>query len=101
MDELVSQHVVVETFEKGTSVAEYLHVVGNAPKVTSWVRSSCGKKWEAVDPKERLEAMNVNDDERALREKVALCGIQAYLKMVRVANNPTRALLAPMASYEL
>ena len=34
VDDLVSQHVVVETFEVGESVADYLHKAGDSPKVT-------------------------------------------------------------------
>jgi aarF domain-containing kinase len=84
IDDLVSQHVVVETFESGQSVAEYLHKAGEAPKVTQFRREGSG--WVAVDPAERLSEKVGDAEQVELRQRVALCGVQAYLKMVMIDN---------------
>ena len=101
VDDLVSQHVVVETFERGESVADYLHKAGDSPKVTKWRLE--GDKWVPVDPSQALEAaftgqthltekVNAKDDDKRdgddieLRKKVALCGVQSYLKMLMMDN---------------
>ena len=84
VDDLVSQHVVVETFEKGESVAEYLHKAGDSPKVTKWRRE--GTKWVPVDPSLALENNVKDGDDLELRKKVALCGVQSYLKMLMMDN---------------
>ena len=93
LDDLVSQHVVVETFEKGESVAEYLHKAGDSPKVTQWQRD--GDRWVPADPRQSLDAAfggkdgsgGARDgDDIELRKKVALCGVQSYLKMLMVDN---------------
>ena len=46
--------VLVETFERGQSVADYLHKAGEAPKVTQWRRD--GDKWVPVDKSESVRA---------------------------------------------
>ena len=82
VDDLVSQHVVVETFEHGQSVADYLHKAGEAPKVTKWKRSASNTKWVPADPSQALEQSAVGDAEDIeLRKRVALCGVQSYLKV--------------------
>ena len=68
----------------GESVAEYLHKAGDSPKVTKWKRD--GASWVPVDPTLALEN-NVRDgDDLELRKKVALCGVQSYLKMLMMDN---------------
>ena len=68
----------------GESVAEYLHKAGDSPKVTKWKRD--GARWVPVDPTLALEN-NVRDgDDLELRKKVALCGVQSYLKMLMMDN---------------
>ena len=68
----------------GESVAEYLHKAGDSPKVTKWKRD--GARWVPVDPNLALEN-NVRDgDDLELRKKVALCGVQSYLKMLMMDN---------------
>ena len=93
---LVSQHVVVETFEHGESVAEYLHKAGDSPKVTKWRRNESGDGWVPVDESQSLkaafgsggdDAQHTKDrDNIELREKVALVGVQSYLKMLMMDN---------------
>ena len=84
VDDLVSQHVVVETFETGESVADYLHKAGDSPKVTKWKRE--GASWVPVDESLSVEAVAKDGDDLELRKKVALCGVQSYLKMLMVDN---------------
>jgi len=91
VDDLVSQHVVVESFEKGQSVADYLHKAGDSPKVTKWRRE--GASWVPVDASLSLEAnfgsrdgSSSDGDDIELRKKVALCGVQSYLKMLMMDN---------------
>ena len=54
VDDLVSQHVVVETFETGESVADYLHKAGDSPKVTKWKQRG---SWVPVDESLSVEAV--------------------------------------------
>lgn len=85
IDPLVSQHVLVETFERGQSVADYLHKAGEAPKVTQWRRE--GDKWVPVDKAESIESQFRGEgDDFEIRVKVALVGVQSYLKMLMVDN---------------
>lgn len=84
IDDLVSQHVVVETFERGQSVADYLHKAGEAPKVTRWVR--VGTKWVPEDSAQSLEANYGDGDDLEIRASVGLCGVQSYLKMLMIDN---------------
>ena len=84
VDDLVSQHVVVETFEKGESVADYLHKAGDSPKVTKWKRE--GSTWVPLDASQSVENIVSDGDDLELRKKVALCGVQSYLKMLMVDN---------------
>jgi len=95
VDDLVSQHIVVETFEIGESVADYLHKAGDAPKITKW-KLVGENTWVPADPSHSLEAHfsgtggtggGVREqDDIELRKKVALCGVQAYLKMLMMDN---------------
>jgi hypothetical protein len=55
VDDLVSQHIVVETFEIGESVADYLHKAGDAPKITKW-KLVGENTWVPADPSHSLEA---------------------------------------------
>ena len=88
---LVSEHVVVETFEQGDSVADYLKRQGNAANIRHWKR--VGDKW--VPAEEQPQALlNIGEgagsEEAAatleLRKKVGMCGVQSYLKMVMLDN---------------
>jgi len=88
---LSSEHVVVETFEQGDSVADYLKRQGNAANIRHWKR--VGDKW--VPAEEQPQALlNIGEgagsEEAAatleLRKKVGMCGVQSYLKMVMLDN---------------
>ena len=54
--------------------------------MTKWVRQ--GKTWVPADATLSLTAAlpNTDGDNIELREKVALCGVQAYLKMLMMDN---------------
>lgn len=86
VDSLVSQHVVVESFEEGESVASYLHKAGDAPKVTKWKRDESGTRWVPEDATQSVSSVARDADDLVIREKVALVGVQAYLKMLMVNN---------------
>jgi len=88
---LVSEHLVVETFEAGDSVADYLKRQGSAPDIRRWKR--VGDKWiPAGDQPLSLlpigtEAGSADaEDALELRKKVGVCGVQSYLKMVMLDN---------------
>ena len=87
---LVSHDVLVETFEEGESVAAFLMQKGER-KAGKWVvvpdpSSAYGTKWTMVGAGE--------DDSSDLRCKVAVVGLQAYLKML-IWDNLIHADLHP------
>lgn len=112
VDGLVAGHVLVETFETGESVADYLGREGSHCKVTKWKLNEDGNEWlpaayeeqagltpsgggprllKGPSPvglgaaKEQQRAPNASE-ELALRKKIALVGVQSYLKMLIFDN---------------
>lgn len=83
---LVAQHVLVETFEPGESVASFLDAKGEL-REGEWVLVN--GRWEMVGADDREGA-----DDRRLRGSIALTGIQALLKMI-VWDNMIHADLHP------
>lgn len=87
---LVSEHLIVETFEAGDSVAEYLKRQGSAPSISKWKR--VGDKWVPAEehPSVLQTAADPESEEAKemvlLRKRVGLCGVQSYLKMVMLDN---------------
>eukprot|EP00966_Prymnesium_polylepis_P063773 1478878-Prymnesium_polylepis.1 len=80
---LISHDVLVETFESGESVANFLGRCGSRES-GAWKLTSKG--WVMVGASE--------DNTTELRANIALCGIQSYLKMM-IWDNLLHADLHP------
>jgi len=86
---LVSQDVLVETFEAGESVATFLKRNGDRA-INCWRKLENGE-WQM----ERQDSEGWEDsDENAMRSSIALCGVQSYLKMM-IWDNLIHADLHP------
>jgi len=86
---LVAHDVLVETFEEGESVARFLERKG-AREVGEWSKDERG---EWVMSKSESDTAETSQD-TLLRSNIALCGIQAYLKML-IWDNKIHADLHP------
>jgi aarF domain-containing kinase len=91
MEDLIAHDVLVETFEPGESIAMFLERKGER-KAGQWKRIGDGPSgWVMVDYADEKEE---TEDDSMIRMSVALCGIQAYLKMV-IFDNLIHADLHP------